>query len=128
LDYKKNKGLTVLSTLDYAINGCKNFSGDRSDNLFGPDLRLLSCVRKTQGKCEHETELKLFINISKDYHPFQSLKIADQINNSNFMRADKSLKKSLMLITLISSKPKRLSALHFFNLDMTSYTTVNIPF
>ena len=48
----------------------------------------------------------------------------DTISLSSYYKLDKTLKKQLILIMIAAKKPKKLSGLGFFDLELEKYTTV----
>ncbi|KAL7012424.1 hypothetical protein ACKWTF_014842 [Chironomus riparius] len=64
-------------------------------------------------------EISVFCMV-RDQLEDKSMKIAKVIQDSNFYKIDPKLKKSLILMIQVSNRPKRISALGFFNFNWNS--------
>ncbi|KAL7012423.1 hypothetical protein ACKWTF_014841 [Chironomus riparius] len=76
-------------------------------------------VQLTFGLFFNFLEISLFCMIG-DQLEVKSTKIARIIQSSNFYKIDPLLKKSLILLIQISNRPKRISALGFFEFNWKS--------
>ncbi|CAG9803672.1 unnamed protein product [Chironomus riparius] len=72
--------------------------------------------------CNHLVDI-FIIFWASDILKESSLGIMDTISLSSYYKLDKTLKKQLILIMIAAKKPKKLSGLGFFDLELEKYTT-----